>query len=128
MLRLGFFPSFKGSDTVLLSGLPEDIEQLSAQLIPVVSGVKPALALHELATVALNHPVTLVATQSSSPLRGPHVFSWVCDANSQSDIKAKLGSLAGSGKGHQYFELAGSATTLMVSVGEYSDDWWQSHG
>lgn len=114
-MRIGFFPKFKNSDCVLLSGTALEITNLSAQLVD-----SSVLKLHEVATVSIRHPVQLLASRQANRAVATWVFS-------SADIE-KLGALAQTGKGHQYFELTGSTATFMVSVGEYDDTWWSAHG
>jgi len=54
-------------------------------------------------------------------------FVWRLTANDYSDLDAKLEALENVAAGHQYFPLPGTPSELMVSVGEYSDHWWQHY-
>jgi len=129
-LHLGFFPDFKWADSVLLTGNAHDIESLSSALGKFVEANEHQFPIHNLASVAPRHQVQLFAqratqeAQRSKPLQ----FSWLCTSSSLSDIQAKLLALVHSGNGHQYFDLEGADTQLIVSVGEYNDSWWQEHG
>ncbi|MGV3582994.1 MAG: hypothetical protein ACO1N8_11895 [Methylophilus sp.] len=58
----------------------------------------------------------------------PNQFSWLCSSIALPDIQTKLASLVLSSNGHQYFDLQGTDTQLIVSVCEYSDAWWQANG
>ena len=126
-LQLGFFTDFKWSDSVLLTGTPSDIENLSSVLGQFIESPEQQLPIHKLATIAPSHPVQLFAQRISQKLVSPN-FTWLCTHESLPDIQAKLLALVHSSNGHQYFDLEGSDVQLIVSVGEYSDSWWQAHG
>lgn len=123
MLKIGLFPNFKGADTVLIDGAPSDIVALSTLLAQVV--VDKPLAVHEIAAVAPRYPVTLFAATTSPGTRG---YWWKCSSEEIETIQGKLEPLTEGGKGHQYFDLEGTNTQLMISVGEYGSKWWQEHG
>ena len=129
-LRLGFFTDFKSSESVLLTGTSHDIESLSLVMGKFVESDEGQFPIHNLASIAPRHQAQLFAQraapepQQPTPIR----FSWLCTPSSLSDIQAKLLALVRSSNGHQYFDLEGSDIHLIVSVGEYSDSWWQNHG
>lgn len=123
-MKLGFFENFKFGDAVLLSGASQDIQLLVARLVIFVQSQEPELALHSVASVASRHPAQLFASHSSVGTG----FRWLCSADELPTIQDKLEALISSGTGHQYFELADTSTTLVVSIGEYDDAWWQHHG
>ena len=129
-LHLGFVPDFKWSDSVLLSGSTHDIEKLSLALGKFVESKDQQFPIHNLASIAPRHQAQLFVQCATQELRhsNPAQFSWQCTSGSLSDIQAKLLALVHSGNGHQYFDLDGSDTQLIVSVGEYNDKWWQEHG
>jgi hypothetical protein len=125
-LKLGFFPEFKGADSVLLTGDTGDILQLSAVLSSFVVSPQGQLPIHSLAQVSPRHPTQLYASQSELP--SVPGFHWLCIPTILPDTLGKLAALASSGKGHHYFNLVASPVQLVVSVGEYSPSWWLSHG
>ncbi len=129
-LHLGFFPDFKWSDSVLLSGTTHDIENLSLALGKFVESKEQQFPIHNLASIAPRHQALLFAQRATEEPHhsNPAQFSWQCTSSSLSDIQAKLLTLVRSNNGHQYFDLEGSDTQLIVSVGEYNDSWWQEHG
>ena len=128
MLRIGFFPKFNATDAVLISGTSEDVASLSAQLAPLLTGDQATLVIHELAEVAPNHRLKLFAVLAPPQSQEIGTFFWPCTKHNRKEIKEKLVSLATSVTGHHYFELADIPVTLIISVGEYTDDWWQNHG
>jgi len=129
-LRLGFFTDFKWGNSVLLTGTSDDIETLSSELGKFVVSNEQMFPIHSLATISNRYPAMLFAQreaqnpQSSNPIQ----FYWLCTSSLLSNIQANLLSLSHSGNGHQYFDLQDSDNQLIVSVGEYSDSWWQAHG
>lgn len=129
-LHLGFFPDFKWSDSVLLSGTTHDIENLSLALGKFVESKAQQFPIHNLASIAPRHYAHLFAQSATSNTHHSNQpqFSWLCASSSLPDIQGKLLALARSGNGHQYFDLDGSDTQLVVSVGEYNDNWWQENG
>jgi hypothetical protein len=124
-LRLGFFPQFKGADSILLAGEADDIARLSGALVSFVASSQDQLSIHGLAAVSALHPAKLYATHSTEPSGSD--FRWLCSPATQSTIQGKLAALAMSGKGHQYFSLIGSPVQLVVSVGEHPPSWWGAH-
>lgn len=129
-LHLGFFPDFKWSDSVLLTGNAHDIESLLLELGKFVEANENQFPIHNFASVAPRHQVQLFAQRTTQEAQHstPSQFSWLCTSSSLSDIQAKLLALVHSGSRHQYFDLEGVDTQLIVSVGEYSDSWWQEYG
>ena len=129
-LRLGFFADFKGSDLVLLAGASSDVENLSLALVKFAESNGRQFAIHNLASIAPRHQTQLFVHHTAQETRHlvPAQFSWLCTSSSMPDIQTKLLELVHSSNGHQYFDLEGSDTQLIVSIGEYNDDWWQEHG
>jgi hypothetical protein len=125
VLRLGFFPQFKGADLVLLAGEPGDIEYLSSQLTRFAASSEAALAIHNFATTSQQHPAQLFASRSTH--NNGVGFYWECSPSELPTIQGKLAALASS-TGHQYFPLLSSSVQLVLSAGEYGPSWWQAHG
>jgi hypothetical protein len=125
-LRLGYFPVFKGGDTVLLEGTSDGIRHLWARIKEFVASSETELPIHSLSAVSTKHPALLFVSRSA-PKEGSG-FRWLCSPKELNSIEGKLSALVASESGHQYFELAGSPAQLIVSVGEYGEKWWQNHG
>ncbi|MDD5367392.1 MAG: hypothetical protein PHR30_18820 [Gallionellaceae bacterium] len=129
-MRLGFFEHFQGGNTVLLEGLPSDIEQLVSTLGKLISSDEPSFPIHSLASVGPEHAVQLFAR--CAPISPgdikPNQFVWHISSKDLPAVLAKLLELSRSPRGHQYFELFGSAAQLLVCVGEYGESWWSIHG
>ncbi|GAB3357578.1 hypothetical protein GCM10027430_27020 [Lysobacter tyrosinilyticus] len=120
--QLGLFHLFKGADTLLLSGSPADIADLSARLGEFAASDAPDWPVHSIAHISARNPAQLFASRISQPQATG--FVWLCSPESMPAVQGKLQALASSGSGHQYFDLFGSSVQLVVSVGEYSESWW----
>lgn len=129
-LQLGFFPDFKGADTVLLEVSPLSIEDLANALGTLSASEDHWLSIHSLATVAPDHSVQLFAVFTEPTAAVPNLpgFEWKFSIGELPAIQAKLRELARSQSGHQYFALSNSVAQLIVSVGEYGESWWSAHG
>jgi hypothetical protein len=124
-LRLGYFQEFKGSDMVALSCEPDEVNALRALLSDAMAHGR-AVAIHDLAQVSGRHPARLFVCPTAAALQpGRGDFVWRLSQSEFLDVDSKLEALEDSNVGHQYFTLPGTRATLMVSVGEYSDQWWQ---
>jgi hypothetical protein len=130
MLRLGLFDNFKPENnrTILLSGDGRDMGTLVALLDPVLSGRQESVTLHDRISVTPNHPVKIFAVRSLPEKPTTGEFFLLCSADLSLEIRDKIEPLMNAQDGHQYFDLAHKAGTLMVSVGEYDDSWWTTHG
>lgn len=123
MLNIGFFEDFAGADSVLLTGSPEDIASLSSRLKQFLWSSEQHLPIHTQANVSVRRPVLLFASRTANVTADS--FHWLVSLVEPEMLEP----LVTSGKpGHQYFELAQSKVQLVVSVGEYSEQWWQAHG
>jgi len=124
-MRLGHFQEFKGSDMVLLSCDGVEISMLRALLSrSIPRGL--TVAIHDLAKVSDRYPARLfVCPKAATVDSASRDFVWRLSENEYSDLDSKLEALESVLAGHQYFMLPGTPSELMVSVGEYSDQWWQ---
>jgi hypothetical protein len=121
-LRLGLFRQFKGADTLLLSGAPADVADLSARLGEFAASNVLDWPVHSVAHISARNPAQLFASRFSQSHAGG--FVWLCSPESLPSVQGKLQALASSASGHQYFNLFGSYVQLVVSVGEYGESWW----
>ena len=123
MLHLGLFQNFMGeTDTLLLSGEPADIVELSHSLGDFAASRSLSWRVHSHKHISAANAVELFASRVVLP--DSTGFAWLCSPKSLPSIQHKLQSLPSSGSGHQYFGLVGTSVSLVVSVGEYSDSWW----
>ena len=125
-LRLGYFPSLKGESTVLLSGSSEAVGLLSAELARFVASAASAWAVHEHVLVPRPHSVRLFASRTPPPSASDG-FYWPCGAADFPSVLSRLSAVAAATEAHHYFTLAPSTAQLLVSVGEYSEQWWAQH-
>jgi hypothetical protein len=124
MLRIGRFENFKGGNSVLLCGSADDITSLSKRLANVVAASMQPLAVHGFAKKAQNRPQLLIAVRSIPRIETKASAFWLCNTETIKELLA----LAKAGHGHQYFALQGNASLLVVSVGEYDENWWEMNG
>jgi hypothetical protein len=123
-MRLGHFREFKQGDVVLLSCDPKDVATLRANLAAAMAKKLP-LAIHELATVPERQPARLFVWPASLAIRrGGDEFIWKMSDQEPADVDAKLQPLSSTRASHPYFDLDRPGVQLMVSVGEYGEDWW----
>jgi hypothetical protein len=74
--RLGYFPEFKGSDTILLSCAPEEVVALRASLSAAMANGS-IVAIHDLAEVSARYPVRLLlCPTAATPTLGTGDFVW----------------------------------------------------
>jgi hypothetical protein len=126
-MRLGHFEELKGSDIVLLSCDSAEITMLRASISRGISRGS-AVAIHDLAKVSHRYPARLfLCPQAATVDTTTGDFVWRLGDNEYSDLDGKLEALEDVIAGHQYFPLPGISSELMVSVGEYSDQWWQHY-
>jgi hypothetical protein len=123
--KLGFFADFKGADSVLICGSSNAMAILVLRLKEFVTSPLTEIHIHDLAVVSSSHPAKLSAVRST--LTAASGFCWLCSSEETESIFGKLNALANCTSGHQYFDLLGSECQLVVSVGEYSDAWWNHH-
>lgn len=129
MLRLGLFENFKSeAKMVLCSGNHEDMKFLLSLVTRVHSGDQESIPLHNEAFVVPNHSVKLFAARSLPKRQAAGEFALLCSGEAGLDILGMIKSLTEGGAGHQYFDLAEGMGTLMISLNEYNDEWWASHG
>ncbi len=123
--RLGYFQDFKGSDMILLSCEATEVSALRTSLSAAMTHGS-VFALHDFAEVSARHPVRLFFCPPTAPSRSSDGgFVWILNESEYLEVDLKLEALGRVGVGHQYFDLSQTHTTLMVSVGEYPDQWWQ---
>jgi len=124
-IRLGYFPQFEGNDTVLVSCDSADVGTFRALLTKTMSFGALA-AIHDIAEVSARHPARVwVYRLPASQKLAKGDFSLSLDPTKYLEVDAKLEALQNVREGHQYFELSQPGVDLMVSVGEYSNKWWE---
>ena len=110
---------------VVLSCAGGEVVALSSAIAERVRQ-QDTLAIHNIARVSSRHPARLVVCSASPALNQTDgEFIWEVGIGNLPNVEQKLHALVDIQSGHQYFGLTESNVTLMVSVGEYADDWWQ---
>jgi hypothetical protein len=143
-LRIGFFPDFKGQDTLLLSGDGEALTSLGEAFRSLAAVGAGRLRLDGLPFVEAHGRVVILAEQSprSSGLRyvtnfpyaeapGPPLgFLWRLSKEDWEDVAERVAALQRAGSGHQYLDYLGvlGDSQVMESLNEYGAAWWQRHG
>jgi hypothetical protein len=120
-LAIGFFHDFRGADTVLLACSTAGVAKLRGLL---ASPPAVPLALHSFAEVAKNHPAALFASADAA---NPGRFTWLAGSDALPNVHVALNSLALAQHGHQYFDLVGVETKLLVALNEYDSSWWSTN-
>lgn len=133
-MRLGFFPAFRGSDTVLVSGGKQELLRLTVLLKHLEGAKVPALIWKNLEQVQVYGGLELIS-HPTGPIdridlrrrrNGARVVNWTMSEEGWLEVSEKIEAVALSGEpGHQYFEAPGALVTIMVSKDEYSDAWWE---
>jgi len=132
-LRVAFFNDFNGSDTVLFAGNRNGMELLSWIARELAAGKTSIdLLTHRGVVTLFGMELTAYLDASDVGLRRRKPtgldFAWVRDADGWLEVAEKVDALrdSQSGSGHAYLNAAhrGEPAVLMVSVGEYDEEWW----
>ena len=121
-LKMGFFEYFKGSNTVLLEGGPIDISQLIERIDKFLISSAEELSVNSFATVSQTHPAKLFIRKSIPEKENG--YYWIINVDDWKRIKNMLVLLRPPS--HQYFILSTQNTQLLISTGEYGEEWWIS--
>jgi hypothetical protein len=125
MLRMGYFPNFKGADSALLAADSEGIRFLLGAIARVTANPAQAIPLHESAQVSAEHPASVYVAINPKAIRRVPANTYYLDVtgNARLNVEGLLEPLAEASAGHQYFDLY-PRHVLVVSVGEYDSFWW----
>jgi len=131
-VRLGFFESFKSADTLLMAGDAAGLDGLARELQRLADGGAASIAVHALPFVAGHHGVRLFADRGPCDLgvsqQAPMCFRWALSFAAWTDLVPLFEPLVqDQASGHQYLDER-ATVRVMVSRGEYGDDWWAVHG
>jgi hypothetical protein len=131
MLRFGFFPGFKGADTLLIWGDADGVFQFCQLLVRLSVGTEKRAALHAMTWASARHNLAVYFEVS------PHEALHIDRAKDAATIHArftaerfaefadKVAAFDDSSvqSGHQYLDWPGTANVqIMVSKNEYSAD------
>jgi hypothetical protein len=125
MLRMGYFPNFKGANSVLLAADSEGIRFLLAAIARATSDPAHAIPLHESAQVSAKHPASVYVALNAKGVRRIPANTYYLDVSGDArlNVEGLLEPLAEASAGHQYFDLY-PKHVMVVSVGEYDRFWW----
>ena len=126
MLRLGFFPNFKGSDSVLLAADTDGVRALLDAISSAAANPGDSVPVHDIAQVSVKYPVLLYVAGTSKALRSAPAHTYYLDVSGSArlNVEGLLEPLLTATSGHQYFDLMPKHVALVVSVGEYDSSWW----
>jgi hypothetical protein len=126
-VRIGHFPGFKGYDAVLISCDHGDVDALR-NVAREVATSRTAVLVNARCLISETKPADLRLFAAPPGIRIPPAashFVWRIDGSLHSSLDGLLEGLVGPA-GHQYFDLDGENAILVVSVGEYDDNWWRA--
>ena len=132
---MGYFSQFYGDDTILLAGDPPALRELAVLLRGLESRHACPVEVHTLSFVTAFQGVELTAFPVGRELgvrrigpKGPR-FGWYHSEEGWLEAAEKIERIVESGKGHNWLDCIGvEDARLMVSLNEYSYDWWASAG
>jgi hypothetical protein len=139
-IHIGRFDRFKGGTTVLIEVDAAGLTTLVALVRSLVDGSQQRAEFHRLPAATAHGGVTLVGevTQHDLGLREVRHDEWIwcLSKTSWEDRSDLLSGLEGATSGHQYLEGPKSGRRyldactdpiqVIVSTGEYAEDWWWS--
>lgn len=125
-MRLGFFPSFKDCDSVLLAADTDGVRALLSAIGSAVANPGDSVPVHDIAQVSVKHPALLYIAGTPKAIRSAPADTYYLDVSGSArlNIESLLEPLLTATSGHQYFDLVPKSFTLVVSVGEYDSSWW----
>ncbi len=133
-LCIGYFEDFKGANTILVCGDGEGLHRLADLLRTLEDPNADPVNPHSLPFVQVHGGVQLTAYAVSRELgvcrigSGP-CFAWHDSEEAWLESAEKIEVVARGSGGHCYLgEAPAGDAVLMVSKGEYSEAWWESHG
>ncbi len=138
-LELGFFTGWGDvGDVVLISGLGEPMAELAAILRGLNDPESTSVLLHTLPFLAVHGGVHVAALPCGLPecvrcvgnRAAGAEFEWRMSDDGWLEVADKIDRVARSdGPCHAYLDTQSGCddACVMVSKGEYSQDWWSEH-
>jgi hypothetical protein len=127
-VRVGYFEDFKGSNTLLLDGDVEGLDELARSLNALAVGEREVVAVHSLSPVSAQHQVELHAHRSERDVglsRTANGFQWRRSSDGWAAVVEQILAVKHQGRCHQYLDGPSDEVQVMVSSGEYGDPWPQ---
>ena len=124
---MGFFPNFKGADSVLLAADPEGIQFLLDAIARATADPAKAIPLHEFARVSAKHPAFVYIAENPKAIRYVPANTYYLDesVNARLNVEGLLEPLAeASARTSILRPVVSLRHVLVVSVGEYDRLWW----
>jgi hypothetical protein len=139
MLRMGFFKGLddEGGDAVLIEGDAPALDELADRLEALEKPGAAPLAVHLLAGMRVYGSVRLTALPVGvrpgiRRVRGSdadHAFEIGQTTEGWLESAVKTRNVGALGPGHNEWQtLRAEDATVVVSSGEYSNDWWDRFG
>jgi len=134
-VRAGCFKNFKGRHAILLDGDAQAFRHLANTLRSLEKPGSQPVELHSLPYwFSYNHvKITAYPSSHERGIRnlapGLAHFSWEHSEEGWLEAAEKIeGLIKGRGVGHQWLSSIGfEDAVVMVSIGEYNDQWWKEH-
>jgi len=131
LVRVGFFQDFKSSDTLLIDGDSDGLRSLSRTFRQLATTGTTRVALHALPFVEIHQGLQIHASRSDrhagAAFQGAGRIAWICSEPAWESAADKVDVLSNKGSGHEYLDDS-SDVTVMASIAEYGEIWWQEHG
>jgi hypothetical protein len=102
MFRMGFFPNFKGADSVLLAADSEGIQFLLDTIARATANPAEGIPLHEFARVSAEHPASVYIGVNPKAIRFVPANTYYLDVsgNARLNVEGLLQPLADASAGH----------------------------
>lgn len=132
-VRLGYFENFKGTDTILLCGDGEGLQRLAKHLRTLEDANADPVNLHLLPFVQVHGGIELTAYPVDRELGIRRTglgsrFAWHHSQEGWLESAEKIEAVVRGGGGHGYLgETPAGDAVVVVSKGEYDEDWWERH-
>ena len=125
-IRVGFFENFKGADTLLIDVNAQGLRDLVAWVREVIASSQ-GMSLSSCSDVSLRlgiHVEAVCAPDDAGLVRtADKDFVWQHSMDGWTDIADKLAAMQ-AGHCHQYLDGSRDGVQIVVSIGEYGDNWW----
>lgn len=135
LLRLGYFEEFLCGNVILLAGDVGSLKFLADSLRRLENSNAQPIEIHRIPFCKCYGDVQLTALPVTKELgirRRPEstaYFSWQHSEEGWLEAAEKIDELVLQQCGHQFLECVGAEdATVIVSLGEYDDGWWEQHG
>ena len=135
IVRMGYFEQFDEGDMLLLAGDRVALQDLARRLIAIESTSAKSIDVHALPYINCHGDLRLVAHSVGTEEMLAHTirddgtreFHWHVTKEGWLEASEKIMAVAtGDHAGHTHLSTQ-SDVEVMISVGEYPEDWWTEH-